>query len=183
MKKSRRRKRNLPPSGKSDIYAVNGSTIDAIEAMHSVVLQNSKSPTVKEIARYLKAKSNSREELLQNLANFAYKSAYFVPDPPQLQRVRTVENVLRTREANCVSYTVFISTILKALGIPVTMRAVQMEGFEGFNHIYPIVDDVPLDVVIDQVQDGTEFFQRPLNRVPTIGQEVPYELKLDTLIK
>jgi hypothetical protein len=77
---------------------------------------------------------------------------------------------------------VLISSVLFHLKIPHSLRAIQQTGSVGFNHIYPVVDGIALDVVTTQDQDGKEFFTRPIGTYPTIGNESEYLNKLDTKI-
>jgi len=177
------KQRLIPPSGERKLLIADGTSMDTIKLMRDVVHATYDGPTAKRIANALRSQTSDRDELIDKLATFVYKSAYFVPDPPTAQRIRTLDNVLRTSNANCVSYSTAISTVLKQLGIPHKFRAVWMPGYKGFNHIYIMVGNRPIDIVPDQVQDGSEFYQRPLKTVPRMDKpEVDYIRKMDLVV-
>ena len=119
---------------------------------------------------------------LYNLGNFAFKSAFFVPDEPGSQVIRTVNATLRDKSANCVDYTVFIAAIAKCAGLDVIIRIVQCEGHKNYGHVYPIINNTPLDVTIGQDQTGREREIRKETNLPILGVEVPYIKKFDTLV-
>lgn len=119
---------------------------------------------------------------MYNLGNFAYKSAFFVPDEPGTQVIRTLNATLRDKSANCVDYTVFLGALAKCAGLNVVVRIVRCEGQKNFGHVYPIINNTPMDVTIGQDQTGREREIRKDASVPILGVEVPYLEKYDILV-
>jgi len=117
-----------------------------------------------------------------NLGNFAYKSAYFYPDAPGQQVIRTVNATLRDKSANCVDYTIFLGALAKCAGLNVVVRIVRCDGQKNFGHVYPIINNTPMDVTIGQDQTGQEREIRKEGNVPILGVEVPYLEKYDILV-
>lgn len=112
-----------------------------------------------------------------------YKLLPFSPDPAETQYIRTVNRQLKDRRANCVDYTLLLSSFLRAVKVPHSIRMVRTNpDGGGFNHIYVVLlDGTPIDPVIGQAQDGSEPL-KPKRKPPVFGKEVPYFEKYDRKI-
>jgi len=93
---------------------------------------------------------------LEQLAQHIYQYIYFEPDPPKTQIIRTPYAAIRDKRANCVDYTVMLAAIARACGLPVTIRIVKFSPDKNFSHVYPIINGVPVDLVIGQDQTGKD---------------------------
>lgn len=112
-------------------------------------------------------------DVINELAALAYTSMKFSPDIKH-QVLRTPAKSLADGLANCVDYTIFIGSIAHVLGLPVVVRIARFEGMPVFTHVYPIVDGVPMDMVIGQENGPGEY--------PFVGMEVPSAETRDFLI-
>lgn len=126
--------------------------------------------------------SSNYPEFMFNLGNFAYKSAYFVPDPPNRQILRTINATLRDKSANCVDYTIFCGALAKCAGLNVVIRIVRCPGQKTYGHVYPVINNTPMDITIGQDQTGKEREIRKEGNIPILGVEVPYLEKIDILV-
>lgn len=145
--------------------------------MAKVINQTYQNPEVQAIA----ARCQGGNEY-QKIANFAFKHAYFEPDPPKTQIIRTPAATLRTKRANCVDYTVLIGAVAKALGRHVIIRICQLPGQNNYGHVYPVVDGYALDIVPGQNQYGQEIFTRRPGKIPVIGKELESLATFDTVV-
>lgn len=170
-------KLHIPPSGRYRILKRNATVQDVAQLMVEVIQALSIDPFVLLELEALVMDSNNN--LLQRLANRAYNAAYFYPDKHGIQDLRTPQALVRDGKANCVDYSIFIASIANAAGLPVVLRIAQLPGQDNFGHVYPIVYGVPMDVVIGQREDGTEYLHRNAYNLPKIGVELPYIKKLD----
>jgi len=140
---------------------------------------------VREIAEIMRdvARTESKKQYIENLAknmcisiaepsytafqlcNFAFNTATFEPDENGVQVIKTPAALIRTKKGNCVDYTVLISSLAHAAGIPVIIKVVAIGNSENYGHVYPIVNGYPCDVVPYQRQDGTEHLYRTGNEI------------------
>jgi len=167
----------IPPPNKSVLVAENTTPQQVAVIMASLVTRLASHD---DVTRFL-AEKYSREPF-EILAKHIYECVYFEPDPPKTQVIRTPHAVLRDERANCVDYTVILAAVAKALGLPVTIRIVKFSPDKNFSHVYPIIDGVPVDLVIGQDQTGKEYLQRQNKNFDHFGSEVEYFAKFDTLV-
>ena len=130
-------------------------------------------PLTQDCAQSLLAICENYPDFLYKLGNFAYQSAYFVPDLPGRQVLRTVQATLRDKSANCVDYTIFIGSIARAVDLKVEVKIIQLPGQNQFTHVYPVVNNTPIDVTIGQDQSGKERETRVHQNLGILGVEVP----------
>lgn len=111
--------------------------------------------------------------------DFAYSSAVHRNDE-SIQFIKTPLRTIDSGQANCVSYSVLISSLLSAMQIPHYFRAVDISG-DGFKHIYiKTKSDITLDCTSGQAQDDTDT---QFNRSPTgnFNKEVQFLKRLDQM--
>lgn len=152
-----------------------GGTIpDVVRHMAEIIRQEAHSAEVKTLLQELAPYNLPFEQFAWVVANYFYKLAPFQPDPMNQQNIKTVSRLLRDRRANCVQYTVAIGAVMLAAGYPVTIRTVAYTRPEVQEHVYPVVNGLPIDVVPGQRQGGDEHLFRKLDSLVQIGQELPY---------
>jgi hypothetical protein len=113
-----------------------------------------------QIANFMQQNGNVSLPLAIGMA--AYKMAFFDPDITH-QTIRTPNAIAREKKANCVAYTVLICAA--ALNCVDDVRFCLVDVGNGvFDHVYPIICGVAVDVVPCQDQNGLEkIFRKPLN--------------------
>lgn len=144
-------------------------------AMHPFVLDSVK-------------KYNLKDDLesIKKIFDAGFKIATFYPDPQGQQYIRTLNRFLKDQRANCVDYTVFISSFLRAIKVPHIIRMVSFDpkNPKGYQHIYPLkLNGLVLDLVNGQDQSGGESLKKPEERQSFFNKEVPYINKFDKLIR
>lgn len=142
-------------------------------AMCELIKELRNDEDVNEIAREIMT-STAPDKWSDTAALISYNVAFFEPDPPGSQRLRTPRRTILDRRANCVDYTIFIGAVCYALGLPVVVRIVQFSGAPNFGHVFPIVGGKILDVVPGQEQTGNEWRQRKIDSRPKLGTTAPY---------
>lgn len=133
-------------------------------------------------ANQIAESSKDFKDYLQQLANFAFFNAYFEPDPPTRQIIRTPRATLRDQRANCVDYTILIGAIAKRAGLPVIVRIVQLPGQSSYGHVYPVINGVAVDVVPGQDQSGMEAITRKPYKTPQVGTELKFLRNIDAVV-
>lgn len=170
----------IPPNGQYRVIKRNATVQDVAGYMVEVIRAMKDDPFVTieaEILQHLPPGTN----ILQALANRAYDQMFFEPDTRTVQTIRTPRRSLMDQRANCVDYTVYIASIAHALGLPVVVRIVQLQGQNNYGHVYPIVNGNVIDVVPGQFEDGTEFMNR-VHKYPKVGYTWPHTAKQDFFI-
>lgn len=131
---------------------------------------------------FINERSSSEKDFIYRMANLCFKLAYFEPDPPTTQIIKTPSAVIRTERANCVDYTVLLGALAAYGGLHVIIRAVQLPGQATLGHVYPIINGLPIDLVQGQDQSGQEYLTRSQDARPSIGTELEYLRNFDTLV-
>lgn len=125
---------------------------DVLREMDKASLYGSHDPVIKRIARKL----NTGSGRYLRLFRYAYQNATYEPDPKQYQRIRTPRRMLKDTIANCVDYSVFISSVLRIWGVP---HYFILAGNKPnmYSHVYVKIKNGPvLDCVIGQNPIGLE---------------------------
>lgn len=143
------------------IQKYNHTYNDVITEIKKLIHLGNDNPTIKQIA--LEA-SNINDAYNQEKFVFdsVYNLAVFRASPMDRQQLRTVENIIRTKEANCTGYTTLIGSIFENLKIPYKLRLVDTDG-TGFAHIYIVTKNNVLDCILSQKQDDTQTFENRLD--------------------
>lgn len=136
-------------------------------AMREVALIESRKPYVKELAEKLCINNKEPFHTAFQLCNFAYNAATFEPDEEGKQVLKTPAALLREKKGNCVDYTILISALAIAAGVPAIIKVVAVKNSKDYGHVYPVINGLPCDVVPYQRQDGKEHLYRT-------GSEVVY---------
>lgn len=172
----------IPKKNSALLVAVKTNPENVAQIMSEVINELAASDQLtNELTNELFRISTDLPSFLFNVCNFAYQTAYFVPHPPDKQTIRTVRRVLMDKAANCVDYTVLIGAICKCAGLNVVIRIVKINN-DHFQHVYPVVNNTPLDVTITQDQTGREREKRISTQVGIIGVEFPYKEKKDIFV-
>lgn len=168
----------LPAPGTEQVIkAEKATTWDALRIVEQVARLSAQEPEIIELAALFK-NIEDKNQLAELLGTFVFRTAYFEPDSSDHQRVKTATRILRDGKTNCVGYSTLISAILTVLQIPHVLRLIDT-GTGGFNHIYPVLDGIPIDVVPQQDQSGSEHINRLNGVAARVGVEVPYKRKYD----
>lgn len=158
-----------------------GDPFNTVKLIDRIASQEKNHPFIQEAIKT--ENLNGSKESLKRVLNCIYHLCKFFPDPDKTQYIRSVNRMLKDRRANCVDYTVFLSSFLRALFVSHFIRIVQTsKDYDGYNHIYVVLlDGTAIDPVINQDQDGNEFLKE-VREKPSFGEEVPYIKKFDKKI-
>jgi transglutaminase-like putative cysteine protease len=135
------------------------------DVMRDVVRTEAKKQYIQDIAKNLCISSREPNYTAVILCNFAYNTATFEPDAHGVQVIKTPAALIREKKGNCVDYTVLISSIAHAAGIPAIIKVVAIGNSENYGHVYPVINGFACDVVPYQRQDGSEHLYRSGNEV------------------
>lgn len=149
---------------------------DLLQAMANEARKGKNNSWVLEVSERAKAIQDKGEKLKFILEN-VYQLAIFRLTPDNRQQLRTVDNIVRNRKANCTQYSTIISSVLLNLSIPHKFRLIDQDG-GGYSHVYIIVNDIVLDAVIGQAQNDSDTFGNRKN-ISTFDQEYNFKHKLD----
>jgi len=90
----------------------------------------------------------------------------FVEDPAGDQFLKTPAKVWADKKCDCKSFSLFVGSILKNLGIPYTYRFVSENKNENIHHVYIAVPDGDSEIIIDLT-------------LTTFNRELPFAYKKD----
>jgi hypothetical protein len=163
------------------LFIPRGNNFKTLKIIDKIAKEEQKHPFIKQAVQ--KYKLDQSPESIERIFKAIYKLIKFYPDPANTQYIRTVNRQLKDKRGNCVDYTLFLTSFLRALGVPHSIRMVQTDKHaSGFNHIYIVLDNgTPLDLVIGQDQNGLEPLKEKRN-APMMGIQVPFERKYDKRI-
>lgn len=178
----------LPPAdGREQLIKKDGRTADIIRAILAVV------PEVTEQTRKFSGQFSADYEGLRELWHWVHNNIHYQEDPLGVQWIREPRRLWADREGDCKSYTLFIVSVLKNLGIPYLIRFVNTEtpGSKEVNHVYPVAilpngRAVPMDA-IDKARFDWEprrFFKKDysmaeISRLSGIGAAAASEADLE----
>jgi len=157
------------------IVKYNHTPKQVVTQIKKLIYEGVNNPTIKEISFEA---SKIQNTLTQDKYIFdkVYNLAVFKPSPNDRQQLRTVENIIRTKYANCTGYATLLGSIFENLKKPYTLRLVDMDN-TGFSHIYIKTKNAVLDCILNQKQDGTQTFQG--RKEGLFNYEVNYKNKND----
>lgn len=138
---------------KEVILQRNARTADIVRHMKQAARKGATSEEIKRMA----AQCNSLEDVF----NAAINAASYERDPEGKQLIRTPDRTIKEGVANCVDYTVLISSILLAKGMPHYIRVSKYRN-GAYSHVYVKVNNTTIDPVSG-----------------TFNKEVPYLAKKD----
>jgi len=144
----------------------NADQFDTLKAIDITAQHSTRAPEVLNLLKFIRP-----GHILQDLYNIC-RDIQYIPDRPGVQNVKTPSRTLRDQQANCVNYTLLISTILRILKKIHTIRMVDFKGNGNYSHIYIICDNIPVDPVIGWEIPKNNYF----------GIEAPFKKKYDLTI-
>ncbi len=97
---------------------------------------------------------NNLEDLCLKLHTFVRKYIQYIEDPRGEQYVKLPAAVWKDKYADCKSFSLFIGSCLKALGIPYSYRFVSFGTNPIYTHVYVIAHGKSKDVIVDGVISG-----------------------------
>lgn len=122
---------------------------------------------VKDFAPYLQGES--LKDTCRNIWHFVRKNIAYNKDPRGDQWIRRPSRLWADKEGDCKSYSVFIASCLRWLGINGVFRFVSYDPLDEMPvHVYIVVPDGEKEIVIDCVPQIKYF-----------GQEAAYTTKYD----
>ena len=173
----------LDTRGNEKFIKNRANQFDTIRVMRGVAYESAQNPLFKKL---INKHSLFRDpDRIKKIFDFCFYNTYYQKDDPKRQTVRSGIRSLTDKKANCVDYSVLLSSFLLNLNEPHVFRMVSTNKNKpnDYNHIYVVLaDGTPLDLVIGQDQDGKEILKRANERTNFLGTEVPYIKKKDVKI-
>ena len=148
---------------------------DVINEIKNLISKARLNPVIIEISKKAKSIENENEKELF-IFDSIYNLAVFRASPENRQQLRTAENIIRTKQANCTGYTTLIGAVLENCNIPYKLRLVDVNG-NGYSHIYIKTNNNVLDCILSQKQDNTESFEN--RQKGYFNYEISYLHKID----
>ncbi len=117
-----------------------------------LILSGSKSESIESIVDYC----NNFPDPIKCLFDTVYSKVVYMPDPDNVQRLKTVERILKDGRGNCAHYVTLLGAALLKMGVPFKIRIASYTDPTNFEHVYIVLDDGRvLDPVLGQDQSGT----------------------------
>ncbi len=160
--------------GSDPIISQDGTSHDTLREMESIA--QTYQSQAKKISGELKA--STLEGTLKNVWNFLYHNVQYKKDSPTQEQLRTPLRTWKDRKAgvDCDCYSIFISAILRNLGIS---HAFRMAAYKGdFQHVYVVVGKGGKR---DSIDSGNYITIDPV--VDKFDYEVPFTKKFDRYMR
>lgn len=170
----------LPKRGQRRQHKRRANQHDTIQAMRMVARESAREPYFKKLVK--KYNLNGDRNSLERIFNFAFFNTYFQGDNPKIQTIRSGVRSIIDQRANCVDYSILLSSFLINMQVPHSFRMISIDPKHpnNFAHIYVILaDGTVLDCVIGQDQTGKEYLKDRDERDPHFRFEAPYLRKSD----
>jgi len=152
----------LPPSHISTLVKKDGNTFDIIrEILATDTISRNDTAA---FAPALKGKDLL--ETLSNVWHFVKRNIRYKLDPIGQQFVKTPSRTWSDKYADCKSYSIFIASLLKNLGVPFSYRFTSYIQGGDFTHVYIVVPYQGSEIIIDDV-------------MPAFNRQKPFARKKD----
>lgn len=154
---------------KDTIINRQGKTKDIMQAV--VDCYNSDYAQVQELADNLPG--NDTLSRCRAVFDFVDKNIKYQIDPLQKQWIRTPARLWSDGEGDCKSFSIFICSCLRCMGIPHLFRFSAYEGNSDPTHVYAVaIDESGKEIIVDPVY-------RDENGKAVFNKECPYTKKID----
>lgn len=154
---------------KDTIINRQGKTKDIMQAV--VYCYNSDYAQVQELADNLPG--NDTLSRCRAVFDFVDKNIKYQIDPLQKQWIRTPARLWSDGEGDCKSFSIFICSCLRCMGIPHLFRFAAYEGNSDPTHVYAVaIDESGKEIIVDPVY-------RDENGKAVFNKECPYTKKID----
>ena len=154
---------------KDTIINRQGKTKDIMQAV--VDCYNSDYAQVQELADNLPG--NDTLSRCRAVFDFVDKNIKYQIDPLQKQWIRTPARLWSDGEGDCKSFSIFICSCLRCMGIPHLFRFAAYEGNSDPTHVYAVaIDESGKESIVDPVY-------RDENGKAVFNKECPYTKKID----
>lgn len=154
---------------KDTIINRQGKTKDIMQAV--VDCYNSDYAQVQELADNLPG--NDTLSRCRAVFDFVDKNIKYQIDPLQKQWIRTPARLWSDGEGDCKSFSIFICSCLRCMGIPHLFRFAAYEGNSNPTHVYAVaIDESGKEIIVDPVY-------RDENGKAVFNKECPYTKKID----
>lgn len=154
---------------KDTIINRQGKTKDIMQAV--VDCYNSDYAQVQELADNLPG--NDTLSRCRAVFDFVDKNIKYQIDPLQKQWIRTPARLWSDGEGDCKSFSIFICSCLRCMGIPHLFRFAAYEGNSDPTHVYAVaIDESGKEIIVDPVY-------RDENGKAVFNKECPYKKKID----
>jgi len=142
------------PNYNKELHYTNGDTNDIIKVVMQVV--NLPHDNMRAFAQQFPPTVDG----LRKLHNTMTQRLMYQEDAPGTQLVQYPAHLWHSAIGDCKSYTVFISAILKNIGVPHVIRFTAYSRGH-VTHVYPVAlldgYQIPIDVVLTQVERRNTF--------------------------
>ena len=154
---------------KNTIINRRGKTEDIMQAV--IDCYNSDYAQVRELAESLPGDDTLSR--CRAVFDFVDKNIRYQMDPLQKQWIRTPARLWSDGEGDCKSFSIFICSCLRCMGIPHLFRFAAYEGASDPTHVYAVaIDEAGKEIIVDPVyrdESGKAVFNK----------ECPYTKKID----
>lgn len=141
-------------------------TSDTLRLMRSLVDDWSKTAFMVEAARAIveHAGAKSFQDEARAIWQWIRRGVAYRLDPVDTQWIQDpFETMAKTKAGNCANMAVLAGTLLQALGHPVSIQAVQWEGFDDFSHA--VIFDRLTGQIVDPVNPTFDNFTKPVSSI------------------
>ena len=154
---------------KNTIINRRGKTEDIMQAV--IDCYNSDYAQVRELSESLPGDDTLSR--CRAVFDFVDKNIRYQMDPLQKQWIRTPARLWSDGEGDCKSFSIFICSCLRCMGIPHLFRFAAYEGASDPTHVYAVaIDEAGKEIIVDPVyrdESGKAVFNK----------ECPYTKKID----
>lgn len=166
----------IPPGTSThDVLYPDGDTNDIIKAI--LYADERSAPFTEKFSRQFRGMSPL--QVGRALWYFLKENVRYKEDVRGTQNVKSPAQLITDMEGDCKSYSIFIASVLKNLGIPHFFRfATYLDRFGNIpprvSHVYVVIPDGSKEIIVDAVYDRFNKQKEPLFRQTDIMAKIAY---------
>jgi hypothetical protein len=142
----------LVKQGQTLVFKKDAGVEDTVGLIVKTINHYCNSPYVAELAKRLHYTPGNELDFLKRLFKNACTHVDYKMDPPGDERITTPERLLNDGVGDCKKFSVLISCVLKAVGIPSYLKVISYDG-DSYEHIYVIVPTSGGYITLDPVNN------------------------------
>jgi len=104
-------------------------------------------------------KYETTETACESIFTYVLENVRYKIDPDGVQYIKSPARLLRDKEGDCKSFSIFIAACLHCLNIPHAFRFVNFDGSNQYSHVYVVAKDEQNRMIIidpvDRINEDT----------------------------
>lgn len=115
---------------------------ETVNHIRSLINQGRKNLRVRTLAENIIDRfgvdSRDPEKIVDALFQWTRHNVRYVPDPVDVEFIRSAPNILSAGFGDCDDFTVLLGSLAESIGVPVGIKIIERAGKNRYHHVYPV---------------------------------------------